>query len=78
MTNFGVIDGKETVRYVLNLLESLSATTSLKEIFVIDVEVAFLGIFDFVADSELAVEESFTLVAFVNTRTEDVHQVGIA
>ena len=43
MTYLSVIDGKETIGNVLDLLEGLSAATSLEEVFVVDIKVAILG-----------------------------------
>lgn len=51
MTDFCFVDGQETVRDIFNLLEGLTAASYLKEIFVVDVEVTFLGVLDFVADA---------------------------
>ena len=76
MAYLGVVDGKETVRNVLDLFEGLPTATRLEEVFVVDVEVAFLRIFYFVTDTELTVEECFAFVAFVNTGTENVHQIA--
>ena len=69
MTNFSVIDCKETVGNVLDLLEGLSAATSLEEVFVVDIKVASFGMFNLITYADLAVEEGFALVALINTRT---------
>ena len=78
MAYLGVVDTKETVGLVGNLLEGLAAASNLKEVFVVDIEITFLGVLDLVAYNELAIEEGFALVAFLDTGTEGVHEVGVA
>ena len=69
MTYLSVIDGKETIGNVLDLLEGLSAATSLEEVFVVNIKVTSFGIFNLITYADLAVEEGFALVALINART---------
>ena len=78
MAYLGVVDTKEAVGLVGNLLEGLATASNLKEVFVVDVEITFLGVLYLVVYNELAVEEGFAFVAFLDTGTKGVHEVGIA
>ena len=78
MAYLGVIDTKEAVGLVGNLLEGLATASYLEKVFVVDIEIAFLGVLDLVAYNELAIEEGFALVAFLDTGAEGMHEVGVA
>jgi hypothetical protein len=78
MAYFGVINTKETVGLVGNLLEGLATASYLEEVFVVDIEIAFLGVLHLVAYNELVIEEGFALVAFLDTGAEGMHEVGVA
>lgn len=76
--NLGIVNCKVAVRDIRNLFEGLSLAAHLKEVLVVDEEVSLLGVTDVVQDAQLADEECLPLVSLVHSRTQDVHQVGIA
>ena len=66
MTDLCVIDGKETVGHIGNLFKCLAFPAYFKQIFVVNKEISLFGVSRLAFHKELAVEERFALVAFVN------------
>lgn len=48
MSYLGVVDAKEAVGLVGNLFEGLATASYLEEVFIIDIEIAFLRVLNFV------------------------------
>ena len=78
MTDFNIVDGKETVGLVGNLVEGLALASYLKQVFVVDKEIALSGIFYVVGHNCLAIEKGLSFVAFFNNGAKHMHEVWIA
>ena len=56
MPDLGVIHGKETVRNICNLLKRLLSSSYFKEIFIINQEVTFKGVFNVIVYLQLTIK----------------------
>ena len=68
MTDLGVIHREITIGDIRNLVESLLATSYLKQIAIIHQEITLLRILDIMCYVQLTIKEGFALVAFIDRR----------
>ena len=68
MTDLGVIHREITIGDIRNLVESLLATSYLKQIAIIHQEITLLRILDIMCYVQLTIKEGFALVAFIHRR----------
>ena len=78
VANLDVIDGKKTVGFVGYLVECFSFSAYFEQVLVVNEKITPLGVSGLSLYEDLAVEKSFTLVARVNMRTKNMHQIGVA
>ena len=78
MTYFNIVKGQETVGLVGNLVECLALAAHLKQVFVINKEIAPSGIFYIAGHHQLAKEKGFPFIAFFYIGTEHIHKIRIA